>query len=53
MMNFYSGMPAVMQRLGRFLEATRGKPLVLLCDDTQGDQYADCAEFEADFDGED
>mgnify|MGYP000045780522 CR=1 FL=1 len=46
MLNFYSGMPEVMQRLGRFLEATRGKPLALLCNDTQGDQYENCAEFE-------
>jgi hypothetical protein len=37
MTTFYSGMPVVMQRLGRFLEATRGKPLVLLSDDERPD----------------
>lgn len=46
MTTFYSGIPEVMGRLGRFLEATRGQPLVLLCDDTQGSQFEDCAEFE-------
>lgn len=46
MSNFYSGVPKVMQRLGRFLEATRGKPLLLVCDDTQGSQFEDCVEFE-------
>jgi hypothetical protein len=43
---FYSGMPDVMQRLGRFLEVTRGKQLALLCDDMQGSQFEDCVEFE-------
>lgn len=46
MTNFYSGMPDVMQRLGRFLEATRGKTLMLMCDDTEGSQFDDCVEFE-------
>ena len=46
MTNYYSSMPEVMQRLGRFLEATRGKPLALMCDDTQGSQFEDCVEFE-------
>ena len=43
---FYSGMPDVMLRLSRFLEATRGKTLMLMCDDTQGSQFDDCVEFE-------
>lgn len=42
---FYSGNPEVMERLGRFLIATQGKQLVLLCDDTDGDAYDDYEEF--------
>jgi len=43
---FYSGMPDVMGRLGRFLEATRGKPLVVLCTDTDDGDWCEYAEFE-------
>lgn len=46
MTTFYSGMPEVMVRLARFLEATRGKPLVLLCDDMHSAEFEDCEEFE-------
>jgi hypothetical protein len=46
MTNFYSGQPEVMRRLGRFLEATRGKELVLLCNDTEGAELIDYEEFE-------
>lgn len=44
MTNFYSGEPETMRRLGRFLEATRGKSLLLICNDTEDD--SDCEEFE-------
>lgn len=43
---FYSGDKEVMGRFVRFLEATRGKNLVLICDDTDGADYDDCEEFE-------
>lgn len=49
MTNFYSGAPEIMGRLGRFLEATRGKPLVLLRDYSQEfeeEQFLDYEEFE-------
>ena len=46
MTNFYSGMPEVMLRLVRFLAMTLGKPVMLLCNDTQGEQFEDCEEFE-------
>jgi hypothetical protein len=46
MTNFYSGMPEVMQRLGRFLEATRGKQLQLICNDREDDDFEECEEFE-------
>ena len=46
---FYSDDPSAMARLGRFLEATRGKSLVLVCDDTQGQLVGDdFSEFEED-----
>ena len=45
MTNFYSGNAEVMERLGRFLEATRGKSLVVLCNDTEG-YSLDYVEFE-------
>lgn len=45
MTNFYSGMPEKMEKLGRFLEFTRGKPLELVCDETSGVEYD---EFEGD-----
>lgn len=51
MRTFYSGSPEVMERLGRFLKATLGKQLVVMCDDANnfyGDNYV---EFEVD--GED
>ena len=41
METFYTADPEVMRRLGRFLEVTRGKPLVLLCVDEQGDEFFD------------
>ena len=43
---FYSGTPEVMQKLGRFLMETKGLPLTLLCDDTEGSQFEDFLEFE-------
>jgi hypothetical protein len=46
MTNFYSGEPEKMQRLGRFLNETKGETLVLVCNDTQGSQYEECVEFE-------
>ncbi len=45
MTSFYWGQPSVMRRLHRFLEHTRGKPLVLLCDHER-DDIADYEEFE-------
>lgn len=45
MTTFYSGMPEVMQRLGRFLEVTRGKILLIRCDDTD-ETHGDYEEFE-------
>lgn len=36
MNTFFSGDPETMSRLGRFLEATRGSSLNLVCDDTEG-----------------
>mgnify|MGYP001565553950 CR=1 FL=1 len=36
---FYSTEPDVMACLGRFLEASRGKPLVLVCNDMQEDEF--------------
>ncbi len=39
MTTFYYADEKVTQRLGRFLEATRGKPLVLLCVDEQGEEF--------------
>lgn len=46
MTNFYGGQPGVMKRLGRFLEATRGKALTLICNDTEGVWLEDYEEFE-------
>lgn len=46
MSTFHSGEPDTMKRLGRFLEATRGKRLILECDDY--DLSEDCTEFEED-----
>lgn len=43
---FYGEMPDVMFRLGRFLEATRGRSLVLVCNDTDGFASSDYEEFE-------
>jgi len=45
MTTFYSGMPDVMDRLGRFFEATRGKVLQIRCDDTD-ETHCDYEEFE-------
>ena len=48
----YTGQPETMERLKRFLNAHKGKPLVFACDD-QG-EYLDCEEFEQpDWDRED
>lgn len=44
MRSLYTGEPATMERLKRFLNAHRDKPLVFACDD-QG-KYFDCEEFE-------
>jgi hypothetical protein len=48
--SFYSGAPEIMVRLGRFLEATRGKSLVLLRDDPEREEeeLCDYEEFEED-----
>jgi hypothetical protein len=52
MTSFYSGVPETMERLGRFLQATRGKQLVLLCDDDnynsdeRGEEFIEYEEFE-------
>jgi hypothetical protein len=43
MSSFYSGNSEIMERLGRFLRVTAGKPLVLVCDDTT---QLDADEFE-------
>ncbi len=48
MTNFYSGMPEKMEKLGRFLEATRGKSLELVCDETSNIEYD---EFEGEDEG--
>lgn len=49
MSNFYSGETKAMEKLGRFLEHTRGKQLVLVCDDTEGVMLDDdVIEFERD-----
>lgn len=44
--SFYTGNPDVMQRLGRFLDFTRGHSLVLLDDDWDIDRQEDCEEFD-------
>lgn len=44
---FYSGMPEVMDRLGRFLIATQGKPLCATCDGWT--DYEEFEETEMDF----
>lgn len=48
---FYSSMPDVMDRLARFLSAMKGKPLVLICNDTDGDVADHYEEFDDDEDG--
>lgn len=45
MTTFYSGEASTMDRLGRFLAATQGKPLMLLCTDEGGD-WIEYSEFE-------
>ena len=45
---FYSGQPLTMHRLGRFLNATRGKPIVLL----REPDFDDYTEFESEEDDE-
>lgn len=46
LISFYSKQPETMEHLRRFLQVTQGKPLVLLCDDTDWWQFEDCEEFE-------
>lgn len=46
MTSFYYGMPEVMERLRRFLVATKGKNLVLMCTDTDNGDWCDFDEFE-------
>lgn len=41
MTTFYSGEPETMKRLAEFLKNTKGKSLVLMCDDTEGSAYED------------
>jgi hypothetical protein len=43
--SFYSGSTEAMERLGRFLQATIGKSLVVMCDD-RNDYYPGYVEFE-------
>ena len=45
---FYSGEPKVMAALGRFLEATRGKSLVLLCFDDYVDHMCEYKDYSDD-----
>lgn len=46
MTTFYSGQPEIMARLGRFLEATRGKALFVLCNDEDVGDVLEYEEFE-------
>jgi hypothetical protein len=50
MSSFYTGEPSTMERLGRFLEATRGQLLILLDDEHLCPDYV---EFEEPPDAED
>jgi hypothetical protein len=45
---FYSGEPETMERLGRFLVATIGKPLVVLNDGSDCGDWQEYQEFEQD-----
>lgn len=46
MASFYSGEPQTMLALGRFLQATEGHSLKLVCDDLDSDEAAECEYFE-------
>lgn len=46
MTNFYSAEPVTMERLRRFLVATKGKPLVLMCAETDAGDWHDYEDFE-------
>lgn len=46
MTGFYTKKPEVMERLRRFLVATKGKNLVLMCTDTDDGDWGDYDEFE-------
>lgn len=48
---FYSDEPETMERLGRFLQATIGKNLVVMCDDIE-DFYPGYESFEDDEDAD-
>lgn len=45
MTHLYSG-PGQLKLLADFLEVTRGKPLVVMCTDTEGDDWLDYEEFD-------
>lgn len=46
MSTFYCGETETMNRLHRFLNATKGKELVLLCTDTEDGDWHDYPRFE-------
>lgn len=46
MTTFYTGEQIVMEKLRRFLIATKGKPLMLMCTDTDDGEWHDYEEFE-------
>ena len=46
MTTFYTGEQITMDRLRRFLVATKGKPLFLMCTDTDDGEWLDYEEFE-------
>lgn len=46
MTSFYTGEPETMRRLRRFFVATKGKPLVLMCTDTEDGDWHEYEEFE-------
>lgn len=50
MSSFYFGHRELMERLRRFFNATKGKNLVLLCDDTDDECFYEEFEEEADND---
>lgn len=50
-LNFWSGVPDTMQRLGRFLQETRGFPLVVAHEHEKTDEMWECKDFEDTEDG--